>query len=162
MLFFGKFIKTFLRRIHHLNPFLCFESHYFKPTYYKFQIALYLSALLKIPQSELLRVSAVLLKLVLVIIFNRKCIYAFKTNYEQIGISRIPLGEVMYLAVSLINHACDASTYLVSYGSHVVYRARRPIEKGEQLTDCYVMSAANASFRERQKFCKSQYKFICK
>lgn len=128
----------------------------------QFQIALHLSALLKIPRSELLSVSAVLLKLILVTVFNRKCIYSFKTNYEQIGVARIPLGEVMYLAVSLINHGCDASVYLVSYGSHAVYRARRPMKKGEQLTDCYVMSAANAGYRDRQKCCKSQFKFICK
>lgn len=103
--------------------------------------------------------SAVFLKLILVILFNRKYIYTFKTNYEQIGVPRIAIGDGMYLAGSLINHACDASIYMVAYGTH---GARRPIKKGEHLTDCYVMSVANGSYKERQECCKLLYKFSCK
>jgi hypothetical protein len=121
-----------------------------------------LSALIKIPRSELLPVSAVFLKFILVILFNRRYIYAFKANYDRVGIPRIALGDGMYLASSLINHACDASMYMVAYGTHAVFRARRPIKKGEQLTDCYVMSVANDSYKKRQNLCQVLYKFSCR
>ena len=95
-------------------------------------------------------------------LFNRKFIYAFKTDYDGVCHPRIPLGEVMHLAGSLINHGCDASIYMISYGTHAVYRARRPIQKGEHLTDCYITSAANASYKQRQELSNDLYKFSCK
>ena len=110
----------------------------------------------------MLPVSAVFLRLILVLNFNRKFLYAFKASYERIGLPRIALGDVIYLASSLINHGCDASMYHVLYGSHIVFRARRPIKKGEQLTDCYVVSAANAPYRQRQASCSQLYKFKCR
>ena len=118
--------------------------------------------MLKIPDSALLPVSAVFLKLILVILFNFKFIYAFKANYNRVGIPRISIGSGMYLAGSLINHACDGSMYTIAYGTHVVYRARRPIKKGEQLTDCHVVSLANGSYKQRQDLCKTLYYFTCK
>jgi SET domain len=121
-----------------------------------------MAGVFKVPRTVLLPVAAIFLKLTLVILFNRKYVHLFKANYHRIGAPRIGLGDAMYLASSLINHGCDASTYQVSYGSHVVYRARRPIKKGEQLTDCYVISAANGTTRERQLSNLMQQKFICK
>ena len=121
-----------------------------------------MAGVLKIPDSALLPVSAVFLKLILVILFNRKYIRVFKTNYHQIGFPRIELGDGMYLAGSLINHACDPSIYQVSYGTHAVYRARRPIMKGEQLADCYVVSAANEGYVARQLSNAEHFRFHCK
>jgi SET domain len=112
--------------------------------------------------SELLPMSAVILKLVLVILFNRKLIYSHKVNFELAGLAGIEIGEALYLASSLINHACDPNMYLVSYGSHAVYRARRPIEQGEQLTDCYGVSVAMANYEERQAMTNNMYKFLCR
>jgi SET domain len=126
------------------------------------QIAVLLSGMHKIPLSEILPLSAVFLKLILVIYFNHKFLYAFKASYERLRLPRIALGDALYLASSLINHGCDANMYHVLYGTHVVYRARRPINKGEQLTDCYVVSAAKAPYRERQNQCMQLQKFQCK
>lgn len=61
----------------------------FKLLIHLFQVALQLSGMLKIPRLELLPVSAVFLKLILVILFNRKFIYLFKTNYYRVGGPRI-------------------------------------------------------------------------
>jgi SET domain len=120
------------------------------------------AGVLKIPDSALLPVAAVFLKLILVMLFNRKYIHVFKTNYYRAGHPRIALGDGMYLAGSLINHACDPSIYQVSYGTHAVYRARRPIETGEQLTDCYIMSAANEGYIARQLNNAQHFRFHCK
>jgi SET domain len=126
------------------------------------KLAIALSGLHAIAPSELVAVTAVYLKLILVIKFNFKSIFAFKAHYGRLGVPRVALGSVMYLASSLINHACDPTMYQVSYGSHIVYRAKRPVKKGEHLTDCYAASFSRSPYRERQKSCLEQYNFKCK
>jgi hypothetical protein len=55
--------------------------------------------------------------------------------------------------------------YQVYYGSSAVFRARRPIVKGEQLTCCYMEPALPAAFfrtSRRQKALMELHKFQCR
>jgi len=94
--------------------------------------------------------------------FNHRIIDAFKANYNSVSLPRLVLGSGMFLASSLINHGCDATMYQVSYGTTAVFRARRPVSKGEQLTNCYTMPATNYRGKERRETLYNIYKFICR
>jgi len=72
------------------------------------------------------------------------------------------IGAALYLASSLINHSCVPNMYLVNYGSTAVYRAMRPIKKGEQLTECYYnFFDLNKPLQDRQTFFTAM-KFQCR
>jgi len=86
-------------------------------------------------KKELVRVAAIFFKLNLINKVNFKAIFL-----DKVECSDLPnkgLGAAVYLASSLINHSCVPNMYLVNYGSTAVYRAKRPIKKGEQLTENY-------------------------
>jgi SET domain len=116
----------------------------------------------KIPTSQWLPVAAVFLKLHLVVRFNHRIISAYKANYNSVSLPRLTLGSGMFLASSLVNHGCDATMYEVLYGTTAVFRARRPISKGEQLTNCYAMPATNERGTERRKTLYAMHKFTCR
>lgn len=116
----------------------------------------------KIPTSQWLPVAAVFLKLCLVVHFNHKMIDAYKANYYSANLPRLLMGMGMFLASSLVNHGCDATMYQVTYGTTAVFRARRPISKGEQLTYCYLMPATNYRGKERRETLNEMHKFTCR
>jgi hypothetical protein len=126
------------------------------------QLALSMCGEHKIASSQWLPVAAVFLKLYLVVQFNHRIIDAFKANYNSVSLPRLVLGSGMFLASSLINHGCDATMYQVSYGTTAVFRARRPVGKGEQLTNCYIMPATNVRGKERRETLYNNYKFTCR
>jgi hypothetical protein len=115
-------------------------------------VALSLCNTLGIPFSQWLPVAAVFLKLSLVMQFNSTIIKHCSADYRAAdGLLKLDLGLVMFLAGSLVNHGCNPNMNQISYGSSVVFRARRPISKGEQLTCSYVTPAINAKYEERQE-----------
>jgi SET domain len=103
------------------------------------------------------------MKLCLVIEYSQRIINCHKAIYDpKAKLPELNLGTGLYLASSLVNHSCDANMYLVFYGTTVVFRARRPITKGEQLTCCYVHPATHHSYETRQKVLLEFYKFKCR
>jgi SET domain len=115
---------------------------------------------MKIPQSELLPMAAILTKLFLVIQNNLLSIFCYKVNYKA-DAKTILHGNSLNLASSLINHSCEPNMYQVSYGTTVVFRAMRPISKGEQLTFSYSKLAITSIYAERQEELYEAYKFMC-
>jgi SET domain len=124
------------------------------------QIALAHCINIKLPREEWLPVAAILTKLFLVIQNNLLSIFCYKVNYKA-GANTILLGNSLNLASSLINHSCEPNMYQVSYGTTVVFRAMRPISKGEQLTFSYSKLATTSSYAERQEELYESYKFKC-
>jgi len=95
----------------------------------------------------------------LVVYNNLTTIYA----QNDIGFPRRKMGLSLSLASSLINHSCDPNMYQVNYGSTRVYRARRPIKKGEQLTESYHNKlASDSNYTERQFYIQSLLDFDCR
>jgi hypothetical protein len=126
-------------------------------------VALSLCAGFKIPISEWLPVAAIFLKLCLVIEFNQLIINYHKATYNpNARLPELNLGTGLFLASSLINHSCDANMYKIFYGTSVVFRARRPISKGEQLTYCYTHPASHYSYADRQRILLNNCKFKCR
>jgi hypothetical protein len=115
---------------------------------------------MKIPRSELLPVAAILTKLFLIIQNNALSIFCFKIDYNTETKANL-LGTGLNLASSLVNHSCDPNMHQISYGTTVVFRAVRPISKGEQLTFSYSKLAITSSYDERQEDLYETYKFIC-
>jgi SET domain len=113
----------------------------------KFQDLLSICVEHNIPRSEWLPVAAIIMKLRLVAEFNKKIINypRFSCHSYLVG-KNLRMGSALYLASSLVNHSCDPNMYQVYYGSSAVFRARRPIVKGEQLTCCYMEPALPAAF----------------
>jgi hypothetical protein len=118
-----------------------------------------------IPRCEWLPVAAILMKLCLVAEFNKKVINCPKISYKMCLVAKnVPLGSGLYLASSLLNHSCDPNMYPVFYGTSIVFRARRPIVKGEQLTCSYLEPALPAVYidrGQRQKALMEFHKFKC-
>jgi hypothetical protein len=137
---------------------------YFKlPNFYLlFQTALLTAGYYKVPNSEIVPVAAVFYKLLRVLKKEYKPIYVIKANYDKIGMPRVVVGYALHSTSSFIKHACDATMFQVNYGSTFVYRARKPIKKGEQLTDCFYQSAMNAPRDVRQKFFMGFFGHPCK
>jgi SET domain len=115
---------------------------------------------MKIPIKEIVRVAAILLKLFLVIQNNVMSILCFKANYDAEP-KMIFLGNCLNLASSLVNHSCDPNMFQVSYGTTTVFRAKRPIKEGEQLTFSYSMLATTSSYQDRQEDLYESNKFYC-
>ncbi|XP_059471210.1 SET and MYND domain-containing protein 4-like isoform X2 [Neocloeon triangulifer] len=122
--------------------------------------ALNLAGLHKIPDEEMFSVSALFFKLFLILKCNFKPIYYFKTDYTKVGLPRVVVGSGLHLPSNIIRHACDANMIQIGYGSSFVYRARRPIAKGEQLTDCFLTSASNFELPQRQMMLRVA-NFVC-
>jgi hypothetical protein len=114
------------------------------------------------PGDDWLPIGAVVLKLLLVLKYNSFPLECYKANYDaEASLPKMQLGGALFLASSLMSHSCDANTYKVSYGTTVVFRARRPIKKGDQITFCYMAPATDFSFEERQSYFLKEYKFKC-
>jgi len=129
------------------------------------QLALDLCCSLGFKPDDWLPIGAVFLKLSLVIEYNCFVIDCFKANYkaEMMGLlPTIKLGEGLFLASSLINHSCDPNLYNVHYGTSAVFRAIRPILKGEEITVCYMKPVVNCGYEERQMALMKNYKFKCR
>jgi SET domain len=128
------------------------------------QAALDLCVALSIKPDDWLLIGTVFLKLSLVIKFNCFAIECFKANFnaEADSLPILKLGPSLFLASSLMNHSCDANLYNVFYGTSVVFRARRPIVKGEEITFCYMKPATLYCYEERQKALLENYKFKCR
>jgi SET domain len=105
------------------------------------------------------------MKLCLVAEFNKKIINCPKFSYKLCLVAKnVRLGSGLYLASSLVNHSCDANMYQVYYGTSTVFRARRPIIKGEQLTCSYLepeLPAVYIDYGQRQKALMEFHKFKC-
>jgi hypothetical protein len=128
------------------------------------QIALEICGTLGIitPDDDWLPIAAVILKLFLIYKYNSLTLECYKANYDaQASPRQMQLGKGLFLASSLISNSCDANTYKVGYGTSVVFRARRPIKKGEQITFCYMAPATEFSYEERQSYYLKEYKFKC-
>jgi hypothetical protein len=124
-------------------------------------LALDLCIILSIEPDDWLQIGAVLMKLSLVIKFNCTKMYCSKANYnaKAFKATTLHLGQGLFLASSLMNHCLNANTYQVAYGTTTVFRARRPIKKGERITFCFLESA---SYEERRKALMEDYKFKCR
>jgi SET domain len=118
---------------------------------------------LGIKPDDWLPIGAVLLKLVLVHCLNCFPVECYKADYNaETSMPKMLLGKGLFLASSLMNNSCNANTYQVSYGNSIVFRAARPIAKGEEVTVCYRMPATDFSFEERQTTLLKEYKFKCR
>jgi hypothetical protein len=128
------------------------------------QFTLQLCNSLNIPPDQWLPVGAVFLKLYLAIKFNCTALECYKANYnlEDGRVPRLVLGAGLFLAFSLMNHSCDPNVFQVTYGTTVIYRARRPIKQGEEIAHCYGKLAISSSYEERQKTLLEEYKFKCR
>jgi len=115
-----------------------------------------------VPHTELLPVAALFLKLNLIAYYNLARLHEVNVSYQKVGLPRTEIGLSLSLASSLINHSCDPNMYQVNYGSTRVYRAKRPIKKGEQLTESYHMLAASDKYFVRQVHIQKESKFCCR
>ncbi|ELW49533.1 SET and MYND domain-containing protein 3 [Tupaia chinensis] len=61
--------------------------------------------------------------------------------------------------MSLLNHSCDPNCSIVFNGPHLLLRAVRDIEVGEELTICYLDMLMTSE--ERRKQLRDQYCFEC-
>ncbi|KAL0608884.1 Histone-lysine N-methyltransferase SMYD3, partial [Plecturocebus cupreus] len=61
--------------------------------------------------------------------------------------------------ISLLNHSCDPNCSVVFNGPHLLLRAVRDIEVGEELTICYLDMLMTSE--ERRKQLRDQYCFEC-
>jgi SET domain len=121
--------------------------------------------MLNVPLDEYLRVASIMLKINRIVALNSKIMDCYNANEHPA--EKLPgpelLGNGLFLASSLLNHSCDPNMYQVSYGTSVVFRAARPIMKGDQLTTCYNnMPAIHYSYAVRQDALSSFYKFVCR
>jgi hypothetical protein len=125
------------------------------------QLALDLCSILSIEPDDWLQIGAVLMKLSLVIKFNCTKMYCSKANYnaKAFKATTLHLGQGLFLASSLMIQCLNANVYQVSYGTSAVFRARRPIVKGEPITFCFTESA---SYEERRKALWEDYKIKCR
>jgi hypothetical protein len=116
------------------------------------------------PHDLWLLMGAVFLKLFLIVKFNCTAMEFFMADYqvEAMSMPKLPIGIGLFLATSLMNHSCNANVCQVTYGTSVVFRARRPIVKGEQITFCYKMPATRYSYEERQMTLLEDYNFKCR
>jgi SET domain len=105
------------------------------------------------------------MKLCLIVDFNKKLINCSRVNYKADFIwQTLALGFGLFLASSLVNHSCDPNTYQAYYGTSTIFRAKRPISKGEQVTCSYLeptLLAARFSRKERQRIIQRYFKFKC-
>ncbi|KAL1769896.1 histone-lysine N-methyltransferase SMYD3 [Sigmodon hispidus] len=69
------------------------------------------------------------------------------------------VGVGLYPSMSLLNHSCDPNCSIVFNGPHLLLRAVREIEAGEELTICYLDMLMTSE--ERQKQLRDQYCFEC-
>ncbi|XP_059761303.1 histone-lysine N-methyltransferase SMYD3 isoform X1 [Balaenoptera ricei] len=69
------------------------------------------------------------------------------------------VGVGLYPSMSLLNHSCDPNCSIVFNGPHLLLRAVRDIEAGEELTICYLDMLMTSE--ERQKQLRDQYCFDC-
>jgi hypothetical protein len=125
------------------------------------QNAICLSIDMKIALSELLPVAAILMKLFMVIQSNATRIFCLNVDYKAKEEVNTVIANSLNLASSLVNHSCDPNMFKVAYGTTVVFRAMRPISKGEQLTFSYSKLAINSSYKYRQDDLRQTYKFTC-
>jgi hypothetical protein len=128
-------------------------------------MALFLCSSFQIPVSQWLPVGAVFMKLCLVIEYNIFFIECHKAVYDRdASLPELYLGTTLFLASSLVNHSCDANMYKISYGTSIVFRAMRPIHKGEQLTRCYISPTPSFfyDFKERQEIFLDRWQFQCR
>ncbi|XP_069496525.1 histone-lysine N-methyltransferase SMYD3-like [Ambystoma mexicanum] len=70
------------------------------------------------------------------------------------------LGAGLYPSMSLLNHDCDPNCVIVFEGKHLLLRAAREIQAGEELTTSYTNGMMPST--ERQSQLKRQYSFECK
>ncbi|KFO25464.1 SET and MYND domain-containing protein 3 [Fukomys damarensis] len=69
------------------------------------------------------------------------------------------VGVGLYPSMSLLNHSCDPNCSIVFTGPHLLLRAVRDIEVGEELTICYLDILMTSE--ERRKQLRDQYCFDC-
>ncbi|XP_063092837.1 histone-lysine N-methyltransferase SMYD3 isoform X4 [Cavia porcellus] len=69
------------------------------------------------------------------------------------------VGVGLYPSMSLLNHSCDPNCSIVFNGPHLLLRAVRDIEVGEELTICYLDMLMTSE--ERRKQLRDQYCFEC-
>ncbi|KAM6220009.1 histone-lysine N-methyltransferase SMYD3 isoform 2-T2 [Rhynchocyon petersi] len=69
------------------------------------------------------------------------------------------VGVGLYPSMSLLNHSCDPNCSIVFNGPHLLLRAVRDIEVGEELTICYLDMLMTSE--ERKKQLRDQYCFDC-
>ncbi|KAL6032500.1 hypothetical protein STEG23_013380, partial [Scotinomys teguina] len=69
------------------------------------------------------------------------------------------VGVGLYPSMSLLNHSCDPNCSIVFNGPHLLLRAVREIEAGEELTICYLDMLMTSE--ERRKQLRDQYCFEC-
>ncbi|GAB1285777.1 Histone-lysine N-methyltransferase SMYD3 [Apodemus speciosus] len=67
------------------------------------------------------------------------------------------VGVGLYPSMSLLNHSCDPNCSIVFNGPHLLLRAVREIEAGEELTICYLDMLMTSE--ERRKQLRDQYCF---
>jgi len=130
---------------------------------FSFQVTLNLCSYFRIPPDHWMPVGAVFLKLYLVALYNGTSLECFKANYDvEVCPQKMQLGWALSVARCLVNHSCDPNMYQVWYGTSVVFRAKRPIFKGEQLTFCYMKPPSKFNYLERQETYLTFYKFKCR
>ncbi|XP_078213306.1 histone-lysine N-methyltransferase SMYD3 isoform X4 [Callithrix jacchus] len=69
------------------------------------------------------------------------------------------VGVGLYPSISLLNHSCDPNCSVVFNGPHLLLRAVRDVEVGEELTICYLDMLMTSE--ERRKQLRDQYCFEC-
>ncbi|KAG5202233.1 hypothetical protein JEQ12_003623 [Ovis aries] len=65
----------------------------------------------------------------------------------------------LFSSMSLLNHSCDPNCSIVFNGPHLLLRAVRDVEAGEELTICYLDMLMTSE--ERRKQLRDQYCFDC-
>ncbi|KAJ3069097.1 Histone-lysine N-methyltransferase EZA1 [Podochytrium sp. JEL0797] len=78
---------------------------------------------------------------------------------EEIDGTGVCMGRAVYPLASFFNHSCDPSCETVQFPNHLMFKTRRRIEAGEELTISYIDS--NVPLTNRRFALQQDYFFEC-
>ncbi|XP_054405949.1 histone-lysine N-methyltransferase SMYD3 isoform X3 [Pongo abelii] len=87
------------------------------------------------------------------------CLQVICNSFTICNAEMQEVGVGLYPSISLLNHSCDPNCSIVFNGPHLLLRAVRDIEVGEELTICYLDMLMTSE--ERRKQLRDQYCFEC-
>ncbi|CAL4064349.1 unnamed protein product, partial [Meganyctiphanes norvegica] len=87
--------------------------------------------------------------------------YQVKIDEKKDGHDTMKIGSGIFPAICLMNHSCNPSTMINSYGTMAVCHAVKFIAAGEDVTYTYNMTYYNHELSERQKETLDHYHFSC-
>lgn len=77
-------------------------------------------------------------------------------------VQQVRLATGIYVSASMMNHSCRTLIINQFQGARLLVRATRPLQQGQEVTNCYGPHYRRHLFQERQDMLLNQYKFRCR